>query len=277
MSKNLNHFQNIIDEAFGTEPNVKNEFIFYLKEKLQFKDDDIYINKEKILTDSEVSLVYDFIKKKKAGIPLDYIINSSKFYEEEFYVDHRVLIPRPETELLVDFINSYNFPKKIKILDAGTGSGCIGISIALKNLNFDIYGSDRSLDALNVASLNKNAFKIKNFSLICADWLSCFGENSFDVIISNPPYITKNDEHLDRLIHEPYEALVASDDGLADIKTITEQSSKILKEGGMLIYEHGYNQSDQVDSIFNDFGFIDSKSIKDYQGINRISYSFLTY
>ena len=277
MSKNLNYFQNIIDKAFKAESNVKNEFIFYLKEKLQFKDDDIYINKEKILTDSEVSLVYDFIKKKKAGIPLDYIINSSKFYEEEFYVDHRVLIPRPETELLVDFINSYNFPKKIKILDAGTGSGCIGISIALKNLNFDIYGSDRSLDALNVASLNKNAFKIKNFSLICADWLSCFGENSFDVIISNPPYITKNDEHLDRLIHEPYEALVASDDGLADIKTITEQSSKILKEGGMLIYEHGYNQSDQVNEIFNDFGFIDSKSIQDYQGINRISYSFLTY
>ena len=277
MSKNLNHFQNIIDEAFGTESNVKNEFIFYLKEKLQFKDDDIYLNKEKILTDSEVSLVHDFIKKKKAGIPLDYIINSSKFYEEEFYVDHRVLIPRPETELLVDFINSYNFPKKIKILDAGTGSGCIGISIALKNLNYDIYGSDRSLDALNVASLNKNAFKIKNFSLICADWLSCFGENSFDVIISNPPYITENDEHLDRLIHEPYEALVASDDGLADIKTITEQSSKILKEGGMLIYEHGYNQSDQVNEIFNDFGFVDSKSIKDYQGINRISYSFLTY
>ena len=277
MSKNLNYFQNIIDKAFKPESNVKNEFIFYLKEKLQFNDNDIYVNKEKIFTDLEESLVNDFIQKKKAGIPLDYIINSSKFYEEEFYVDQRVLIPRPETELLVDFVNSYDFPKKIKILDAGTGSGCIGISIALKNPNFDIYGSDYSLDALNVASLNKNAFKIKNFSLICSDWLSCFEEDSFDVIISNPPYITKDDKHLDNLIYEPYEALVASDGGLADIKTITEQSSKMLKEGGMLIYEHGYNQSDQVDSIFNDFGFIDSKSIKDYQGIKRISYSFLTY
>ncbi len=277
MSKNLSHFEKIIDNAFLAESKVRNEFIFYLKEKLKFNDYDIYVNKEKIFTDSEESLVNDFIQKKKVGIPLEYIINSSKFYEEEFYVDNRVLIPRPETEHLVDIINNYDFPKKIKILDAGTGSGCIGISIALKNPNFDVYGSDYSLDALNVASLNKDAFKIKNFSLICSDWLSCFEKDSFDVIVSNPPYISKDDKHLDSLIHEPSGALVASDNGLADIKTIAEHSSKILKGGGMLIYEHGYNQSEQVHDIFKDFGFINSKSVKDYQGIKRISYSFLNY
>ena len=274
MSKNLSHFQNIIDKAFLAESNVKNEFIFYLKEKLKFKDDDIYVNKEKIFTDSEVNLINDFIQKKKAGIPLDYIINSSNFYEEEFYVDQRVLIPRPETELLVDFVNNYGFPKKIKILDAGTGSGCIGISIALKHPNYEVYGSDYSIDALNVANLNKASFKIKNFSLIQSDWLSCFGENSLDVIVSNPPYIKEDDKHLHTLMHEPYEALVAPDDGLAYIKTITEQSTSILKRGGVLIYEHGYKQSDKVHENFNNFGFSNIESLKDYQGHERITYAF---
>ena len=116
--------------------------------------------------------------------------------------------------------------------------------------------------------------QIKNFLLICSDWLSCFEEDSFDVIISNPPYITKDDKHLDNLIYEPYEALAASEAGLADIKMITEQSTKILKKGGMLIYEHGHNQSKEVCKIFNDFGFSNIESLKDYQGIERITYAF---
>tara|TARA_B100001564_G_C20626985_1_gene665149 strand:- start:759 stop:1586 length:828 start_codon:yes stop_codon:yes gene_type:complete len=274
LSKNLIYYNNIIDEAFMADSDIKNEFIFYLKEKLHFNDDDIYVNKEKILTDSEMRHVNDFIQKKKSGIPLDYIINSSKFYEEQFYVDQRVLIPRPETELLVDFVNNYDFPKKIKILDAGTGSGCIGISIALKNPNYEVYGTDYSKDALNVANLNKDSFKIKNFSLVQSDWLSCFKEDSLDVIVSNPPYISKNDKHLDSLIHEPYDALVTSDDGLADIKLIAEQSTSALKRGGVLIYEHGYRQSDKVREIFSNFGFRNIESIKDYQGIERIAYAF---
>ena len=193
---------------------------------------------------------------------------------DRFYVDKRVLIPRPETELLVDFINNYDFPKEANILDAGTGSGCIGISVALKNPNFKIYGSDYSMDALNVANINKNSLKAINFSLIKSDWLSCFKEDSFNGIVSNPPYIAKNDKHLASLMHEPYEALAASEAGLADIKMITEQSTKILKKGGMLIYEHGHNQSKEVCKIFNDFGFSNIESLKDYQGIERITYAF---
>ena len=114
--------------------------------------------------------------------PLAYILNSSKFYDKEFYVDERVLIPRPETELLVDFIIEQDF-SKIKILDAGTGSGCIGISLALENPTLELYGSDFSMDSLNVAKINKNNLKADNFHLIHADWLSCFKEKSFDLIV----------------------------------------------------------------------------------------------
>ena len=269
MSKNLTHYNNIIDNSFEAGSDVKKELIFYLKEKLFLKHKDIYLNKEKIFTDSEDILIENFIKKKQEGIPLDYILNSTKFYEEEFYVDERVLIPRPETELLVDYINNYDFPRKIKILDAGTGSGCIGISIATKNPKFEVYGSDYAINSLNVAKINKKNLDVANFHLIQADWLCCFDEKSFDVIISNPPYIAEEDPHLNDLKHEPYQALVASNHGLGDIQKITQQSTKILKREGMLIFEHGFNQSNDVKNIFEENGFTNIKLIKDFQNHPR--------
>lgn len=269
MSKNLTHYNNIIDNSFEAGSDVKKELVFYLKEKLFLKHKDIYLNKEKIFTDSEDILIENFIKKKQEGIPLDYILNSTKFYEEEFYVDERVLIPRPETELLVDYINNYDFPRKIKILDAGTGSGCIGISIAIKNPKFEVYGSDYAIDSLNVAKINKKNLDVANFHLIQADWLCCFDEKSFDVIISNPPYIAEEDPHLNDLKHEPYQALVASNHGLGDIQKITQQSTKILKREGMLIFEHGFNQSNDVKNIFEENGFTNIKLIKDFQNHPR--------
>ena len=269
MSKNLTHYNNIIDNSFEAGSDVKKELVFYLKEKLFLKHKDIYLNKEKIFTDSEDILIENFIKKKQEGIPLDYILNSTKFYEEEFYVDERVLIPRPETELLVDYINNYDFPRKIKILDAGTGSGCIGISIATKNPKFEVYGSDYAINSLNVAKINKKNLDVANFHLIQADWLCCFDEKSFDVIISNPPYIAEEDPHLNDLKHEPYQALVASSHGLGDIQKITQQSTKILKREGMLIFEHGFNQSNDVKNIFEENGFTNIKLIKDFQNHPR--------
>ena len=269
MSKNLTHYNNIIDDSFEASSGIKEELIFYLKEKLFLKHKDIYLNKEKIFTDSEDILIENFIKKKQEGIPLDYILNSTKFYEEEFYVDERVLIPRPETELLVDYINNYDFPRKIKILDAGTGSGCIGISIAIKNPKFEVYGSDYAIDSLNVAKINKKNLDVANFHLIQADWLCCFDEKSFDVIISNPPYIAEEDPHLNDLKHEPYQALVASNHGLGDIQKITQQSTKILKREGMIIFEHGFNQSNDVKNIFEENGFTNIKLIKDFQNHPR--------
>ena len=269
MSKNLTHYNNIIDNSFEAGSDVKKELVFYLKEKLFLKHKDIYLNKEKIFTDSEDILIENFIKKKQEGIPLDYILNSTKFYEEEFYVDERVLIPRPETELLVDYINNYDFPRKIKILDAGTGSGCIGISIAIKNPKFEVYGSDYAINSLHVAKINKKNLDVANFHLIQADWLCCFDEKSFDVIISNPPYIAEEDPHLNDLKHEPYQALVASNHGLGDIQKITQQSTKILKREGMLIFEHGFNQSNDVKNIFEENGFTNIKLIKDFQNHPR--------
>ena len=269
MTKKLNFYQESFDSKL-----IEQEFSFYLKEKLHFSDKDILIHNDRLLTKVEENLIEDFFKQKKEGIPLDYILNSTKFYDSDFYVDSRVLIPRPETELLVDYVVK-NFKDAMKVLDAGTGSGCIGISIALKKSNFKVYGSDFSKNALDVASINKSKLNVGNYFLVNANWLSCFKNESFDLILSNPPYIAENDSHLDNLIHEPKIALTSSEAGLSDIKKIIQESSKVLKRGGVLIIEHGYNQEDQVKNLLKDNYFLDIFNIKDYQGLPRITYGIL--
>ena len=265
MSKKLSYY---IRET--NKLSINDAFIFFLKAKLNFTDEDIYLNKDRTLSKKEQNLIEDFFSSSEKGLPLDYILNSSEFYENNFYVDSRVLIPRPESEILVDYVNK-NFTSPIKILDAGTGSGCIGISIALKNSNFDVYGSDYSNESLSVATINKKSLKVKNYNLINADWLECFKEKSFDVVVSNPPYIDKDDKHMQDLKYEPYNALVAKDGGLGAIKEVVSQSSMILKKLGILIIEHGYNQQTQVESIFKEHNFSNIKNLKDLSSIPRIT------
>ena len=269
MTKKLNFYQESFDSNL-----IEEEFSFYLKEKLHFSDKDIFIHNDRLLSKVEENLIKDFFKQKKEGIPLDYILNSTKFYDSDFYVDSRVLIPRPETELLVDYVVK-NFKDTMKVLDAGTGSGCIGISIALKKSNFKVYGSDFSKNALDVASINKSKLNVGNYFLVNANWLSCFKNESFDLILSNPPYIPKNDLHLKELIHEPKIALTSNDSGYSDIKKITQQSIKILKRKGILMIEHGYNQEKAVKSIFKDNYFSDICTIVDYQDLPRVTYGIL--
>ena len=265
MSNKLSYYQKKLNSDA-----IRDEFIFYLKEKLFFNDKDIYLDKDRELNKKEQSLIKEFIDKKKEGVPLDYILNSTKFYENDFYVDSRVLIPRSETEILVDYVNNH-FSSPIKVLDAGTGSGCIGISIALKNTSSKVYGSDYSDDALNVAHTNKINLNVENFSLIYADWLSCFKAESFDLIVSNPPYIAYQDTHLESLKHEPNKALVAKDNGFGDIKLIVEQSTQALKRGGMLMLEHGYQQQEKVENIFKRNYFSDIVNLRDFQNLPRIT------
>ena len=249
---------------------IKKDFIFFLKEKLGINDNDIYINSDIVLKNKDKTLIKKFLKQKKEGIPLDYILNSSKFYEYEFFIDSRVLIPRPETEIIVDYVNNH-FSSPINVLDAGTGSGCIGISIALQNPSFKVYGSDYSEDAIGVAFTNKYNLEVKNFSLILADWLSCFKTKCFDLIVSNPPYIAEGDSHLEKLIHEPNIALVSKEDGLFCIKKIVKQSTKALRSGGTLIIEHGYQQQDNVEEIFKRNNFSKIINLKDLQLLPRIT------
>jgi release factor glutamine methyltransferase len=271
LSSNLNFYKNKVADIWPNDQEISKEFIFYLKEYLNLKDASIYVDKDYLLSNDEQEGIEEFINHKKDGLPLDYILKKSFFYGNEFLVDQRVLIPRSETELLVDHINTLNFPDNIKILDAGTGSGCIGISIAMHNPNIQVYGLDYSAKSLEVAKANKNYFELNNFSLIHSDWLSSIKDRSIDFIVSNPPYIDSQDIHLRDLIHEPASALVASDSGLGDFKVISQQASLKLRKDGVLIFEHGYQQASEVSKIMKKNGFNNIETFKDHQSHPRIT------
>ena len=270
MSRSLNFYIKQIKEISSNGDNLSKEFIFYLKEKLNLSDLSIFVDDYKLSKAEEKSINF-FIEQKKNEVPLDYILQNSSFFNNNFYVDNRVLIPRPETELIVEHIHSLNLKFGMKVLDAGVGSGCIGCSLAKLNPQVDVFGLDLSLGALKVASMNKEKLELNNLHLLNSDWLKALKENTFDIIISNPPYIAPLDPHINDLKHEPIEALVAENNGLADINLISNQAFMIIKEGGLVIFEHGYNQSDDVKRIMTKYGFKDIKLVKDYQSQPRIT------
>ena len=270
MSRSLNFYIKQIKEISSNGDNLSKEFIFYLKEKLNLSDLSIFVDDYKLSKVEEKSINF-FIEQKKNEVPLDYILQNSSFFNNNFYVDNRVLIPRPETEQIVEHIHSLNLKSGMKVLDAGVGSGCIGCSLAKLNPQVDVFGLDLSLGALKVASMNKEKLELDNLHLLNSDWLKAIKENTFDIIISNPPYIAPLDPHINDLKHEPIEALVAENNGLADINLISNQAFMIIKEGGLVIFEHGYNQSDDVKRIMTKYGFKDIKLVKDYQSQPRIT------
>ena len=270
MSSKLNFYIKKIEEISSDNNNLSKELIFYLKEKLGLSDISIFIEDYKLSKEEKNSINY-FIEQKKNGVPLDYILQNSSFYNSDFFVDERVLIPRPETEILVDYINNLNLSPGIKILDAGVGSGCIGASLAKVNPKTIVYGLDNSFDVLQVANINKKKLELDNFYLINSKWLNSLKENTFNIVVSNPPYIAPFDSHLDKLKHEPISALVANKNGLEDFDIISFQAMKVLKDYGLLAFEHGNNQSNEVKKIMTRYGFKDINLINDYQSQPRIT------
>ena len=270
MSSKLNFYIKKIEEISSDDNNLSKELIFYLKEKLGLSDISIFIEDYKLSKEEKNSINY-FIEQKKNGVPLDYILQNSSFYNSDFFVDERVLIPRPETEILVDYINNLNLSPGIKILDAGVGSGCIGASLAKANPKTIVYGLDYSFDALKVANINKKKLELDNFYLINSKWLNSLKENTFNIVVSNPPYIAPFDSHLDKLKHEPISALVANKNGLEDFDIISFQAMKVIKDDGLLAFEHGNNQSNEVKKIMTRYGFKDINLINDYQSQPRIT------
>jgi release factor glutamine methyltransferase len=252
------------------DSDILEEFNFFIKERLGKDVIAIFIDNP-ILSNKDIKEIEYFLNQKGKGVPIDYILNESSFYRDSFYVDNRVLIPRSETEILVDFINNLKLKPELKILDAGTGSGCIGISIAKYNPNITVYGIDYSLDALEVAQINKKNKLLNNFYLINSDWLNCVQEKTINILVSNPPYISKSDPHLEDLKHEPYDALVSCKEGLENFKLISNQASQVLKDDGLLCFEHGYDQSESVKEIMMMNNFKDIRTIFDNQSLPRIT------
>ncbi|MDA9259062.1 peptide chain release factor N(5)-glutamine methyltransferase [Gammaproteobacteria bacterium] len=228
--------------------------------------DDLEVSKEQLAS------VDSFFTNYAKGVPLDYILNESSFLDFTFYVDSRVLIPRPETELIVEKVIDFALNKNANVLDVGTGSGCISISLAMLRPDLKIFASDISLDALDVASINLQNYQVKNVLLIQSNWLSYVKTKSVDLVISNPPYLKPDDIHLENLIHEPQSALV-SPKGIKSFLEISHQAFIALKHGGRIIFEHGHSQRLEVTEILEDCGFTNIISEPDLQGLDRFIYA----
>ncbi|MDB9859876.1 peptide chain release factor N(5)-glutamine methyltransferase [Gammaproteobacteria bacterium] len=228
--------------------------------------DDLKISGKKIAS------IDNFFTSYVEGIPLDYILNESSFLDFTFYVDSRVLIPRPETELIVEKVIDFALNKNANVLDVGTGSGCISISLAMLRPDLKILASDISSDALDVATINLQNYEVNNVLLVKSNWLSYAKTESLDLVISNPPYLKQDDIHLRNLIHEPQSALV-SPKGIKSFLEISHQAFTALKYGGRIIFEHGYSQRLEVTEILEDCGFKNIISEPDLQGLDRFIYA----
>ena len=215
---------------------------------------------------------YQLLEQRQHGQPIAYLVGHKEFWSLSLKVSPDVLIPRPDTETLVEqalvLLKGCEQPD---ILDLGTGSGAIALALAKEIPSARVMAIDTEAAALDVARENVISCELNNVQLMQSDWFKQLGSSRFDLITSNPPYIETDDPHLSQgdLRFEPNIALVSEGDGLADLRTITQQAIKYLKPGGHLIVEHGFNQSAQVAQLFRMAGFNNIKQYKDLNNLPR--------
>ena len=250
---------------------IVRDFGYFLK-AIDISSTSIALEDNLEISNEKITLVNNFFTSYIEGMPLDYILNESSFLNFTFYVDSRVLIPRPETELIVGRVLDFALNARATVLDVGTGSGCISISLAMLRPDLKILASDISSDALDVAAINLQKHEVTNVLLIKSNWLSYAKPKSLDLVISNPPYLKPDDIHLKNLTHEPQSALV-SPKGIKSFLEISEQAFIALKHGGRIIFEHGFSQRLEVTSILEDCGFKNIISEPDLQGLDRFIYA----
>jgi release factor glutamine methyltransferase len=216
------------------------------------------------------------LKRRLSGEPMAYILAEREFYSAVFAVSPAVLIPRPETELLVDMaLERLDSQQHGSVLDLGTGSGAIAVAIALNRPHVRVMAVDASQSALEVAACNAGRLldDAKQVQFARSDWFEELGGTRYDLIVSNPPYVAAGDVHLREgdVRFEPEQALVAGQEGLDDLQRIIGEAPGYLAEGGWLLCEHGYDQAEACRRLLREAGFVDLVAERDLAGILRVS------
>ncbi|MDO8437531.1 MAG: peptide chain release factor N(5)-glutamine methyltransferase [Nitrosomonadaceae bacterium] len=226
------------------------------------------------LAPKQAQQFYSLVVRRAAGEPVAYLVGEREFYSLNFKVTPAVLIPRPETELLVDLaLERISADRPCKVLDLGTGSGAVAITIAKHRPLASITAVDSSVDAIAVARVNTRYLDATNVRMVVGDWFTGIAGEEFDLIVSNPPYVADGDPHLDQsdLRFEPRTALTAGSDGLSCIRCIVTSAVVHLIAGGWLLLEHGYDQAEACRQLLSKAGFVDVLSCPDLAGVMRVS------
>ena len=246
--------------------NSRREIEWLLCDVLDCQRIDLYIQFEDLLHENDLIKLRQMVRRRLSGEPFQHILGKTCFYGRDFNVDNNVLIPRPETELLIERLIMGG--KVHSLLDIGTGSGCIAITVSLEELAENIFATDNSQSALNVARENMKKFAVTNIKMVVHDFLQSKFKSKFDVVVSNPPYVSDDDMaglQSEVRDYDPHFALTDNADGLSFYRRFATQFDDLLKPDGILILEFGANkQKNDIEKIFRGVG-LKTKYFKDLQ------------
>ena len=254
----------------SSSPELDSEIL--LMKALRVSRAYLYTYNEKVIPDSKKKLLEELVNRRMNKEPIAYILGKKEFWSRDFYINQHTLIPRPESEMLVELIIQASARKKISsILELGTGSGCISVSLAKELSHSQIVSTDICAKALKVANKNAQHYGVNNISFIKSDWFNKLDNQKFDCIVSNPPYIKEDDPYLSELTFEPSKALVSGDDGLEAIEIISSNAAEYLSPEGKIFIEHGKDQKKEIQKIFELNNWRDIICHRDLCGLPRIT------
>ena len=231
---------------------------------------------DKTLADTERTLFEVAVAKRKRGEPVAYIIGKRDFWTLSLFTSPDTLIPRPDTEVLVKQVLNWandHLSHPLSICDLGTGTGAIALALASELPEASVTGVDFQQGAVKLATRNAQANNITNTRFVQSDWFNALNGQTFDIIVSNPPYIEETSPYLDEgdVRFEPKTALTSGHDGLDDIKHIIDNAPEYLNKGALLAFEHGFDQGTAVNALLANAGFVDVKTVKDYGDNDRVT------
>lgn len=263
--RNISYQLNICSET----PNLDAEMLIgYILQKSRAE---LFAHPEIQVTPIQKKQLTNYVSRRVAGEPVAYIFGEKEFWSLSLIVTPDVFIPRPETEMLVEWILK-NLPKdeRLRVADLGTGSGAIAIAIASERSHWQIVAVDNSKKALKVAKINAERYHIRNINFYFSEWCQALAQKNYHVIVGNPPYIFDYDNHLKQLQYEPQKALIGGPDGLSSIRTIIEEAKSYLTDGGWLLLEHGFDQSQKIIELMEAAYYYQVQDYTDLAGLPRM-------